>query len=53
MGPIILLSPVKKKLSCLNQERNMSRLSIVFKQAQNKYVGGFGCERTAIDGLYH
>ena len=41
---IILLSSVKK-LSTLNQERNMHRSSIVYKQN--------GCETTTGDGLFH
>ncbi len=44
---IILLSPAKKKkMSCLNQERQKHRLSKVYigkqsKTVQNKYVSGF------------
>ncbi len=41
---IMLLSPVKNS-SCLNQERNVHRLSTVYKQKQSKtvlkYVSGF------------
>ncbi len=54
---IILLSPVKK-LSRLNQERNMHRSSTVYKWKQSKtvlnnFVGGFWCERMTVDGVFH
>ncbi len=54
---IILLSSVKK-VSRLNQERNLHRSSRVYKQNQskpvlNKYVVGFWCERTTGDWLFH
>ncbi len=42
----------------MNQERNMHRSSTIYKLKQyktalNKYVGGFWCERTTEDGLFH
>ncbi len=45
----------EKKLSRLNQERNMYRSSIVYKRKQsktalNKHISGFWCERTTGDG---
>ncbi len=57
MSPLsIIFSPKKKvkKLSCLNQERNMHRSSPVYKWKQsktvlNKYFGWFWCERTTGD----
>ncbi len=54
----IALFSKKKKLFHLNQERNMYKSSTVYKQKQSKTalnedVGGFWCERTTGDGLFH